>query len=160
MRRPRLKLGSPRLLIIDTAWCNGIPRRRAVVGKPSRSLCQDVAPHLDLTQFAAQLDELMALAGTKRTGLRRRQVAGPIGLANPVQDAGGVTAKLLGQFAGLPARSNQFNHLLAKLRQIGRLEVCGLDTSDSFCKNNKVSANWGQIQVQLYLWLPSFPPIC
>ena len=46
--------------------------------------------------------------------------AGPIGLAHPVLDVGRVAAKLPGQFAGLAPRSNQFNHLLAKLRRIGR----------------------------------------
>ena len=85
-------------------------------GKPGRSLCQDVALHLDLSQFAAQLDELLALVGTERTG--RHYASRFIGLAHPVHDAGGGAAKLLGQFAGLLARSNQFNHLLTKLRRI------------------------------------------
>ena len=43
-----------------------------------------------------------------------------------------MTAKLTGQFAGLASGTNQFNHLL---------------TSDSFCKNNKVSVKWGQLQL-------------
>jgi hypothetical protein len=29
----------------------------------------------------------------------------------------------------------------------GGLGVCGLDTLDSFCKNNKVSVKWGQLHV-------------
>ena len=29
--------------------------------------------------------------------------------------------------------------------EYGGLGVCGLDTLDSFCKNNKVSVKWGQL---------------
>jgi hypothetical protein len=31
------------------------------------------------------------------------------------------------------------------------LGVCGLDTLDSFCKNNKVSVKWGQLQSRVAL---------
>jgi hypothetical protein len=92
----------------------------AVVGKPGRSLCQDLALQLDLSQFAAQLDQFLALVGTERTGWRGN-AAGFIALAHPIHDAGGVTAKLLGQLAGSAPRSNQFNHPLTKLRRIGRI---------------------------------------
>jgi hypothetical protein len=33
--------------------------------------------------------------------------------------------------------------------EYGGLGVCGLDTLDSFCKNNKVSVKWGQLQMSL-----------
>jgi hypothetical protein len=33
--------------------------------------------------------------------------------------------------------------------EYGGLGVCGLDTSDSFCRNNKVSVKWGQLHTHL-----------
>jgi IS5 family transposase len=63
---------------------------------------------------------------------------GFIGLAQPVVNAGGMTAKFLGQFTGSIICSRN-------CAEYGGLGVCGLDTLDSFCKNNKVSVKWGQL---------------
>ena len=96
------------------------------------SLCQYVALHLDLPQLAAQFDELLSFAGTERTGLHWCCTTGLISLAHPVHDAGAVAAKLLGQLAWLSACSNQFNHLLTKLRRIRLLGVAVVTHLDFF----------------------------
>jgi hypothetical protein len=89
-----------------------------LVGKPGRSLCQDVALLGDLTQLPAQLGQLLALS---RCQWRLRPAATYLigfGLTNPSADAGFMTSKLLGQFAGFASNASQLDHLMTKFRRI------------------------------------------
>ena len=75
-----------------------------VVGKPGRSLCQYVALHLDLAQFAPQLNELLTLASAQwdipGSGGGSAGLAASLRLAHLAQDAGDVWAELTRELAG------------------------------------------------------------
>jgi hypothetical protein len=70
---------------------------------------------------ATHLHEIHSDAQTLVMALRWARTADLIGLAQPVVDFGGMTAKFLGQLTGRGPGAYPFNHLLTKLRRIRRL---------------------------------------
>jgi hypothetical protein len=65
---------------------------------------------LQLAHFAAQLNELLALAGSQRN-YWYRIACGPVqpGLAYPAQDAGDVATKFTGQLIGIAPGLNKLD---------------------------------------------------
>lgn len=92
----------------------------AAYGEPGRSLCQDVALHLDLAQLPTQPHQFFPLGGGQAflPGQRLALIDG--GLANPVGDGLGRDTELTRELRRRAAGSNQLDHLLAEFCRVRR----------------------------------------
>ncbi len=114
-----------------------------LAGEPGRSLCQDVALHLQLAHLASQARKLFALSGRQAFLAGQRLAGVDRHLRRPIHNGLRRTAKLRDSSAGVrPARTSS----TICWRNSAGYGGWVLGILDSFLPKNEVSAEAGQLQ--------------